>query len=72
MRAVLSVSLLGKLAKELEEFAKQTGRSKSEIVRESLSLYLWENRLKHLKKQLKPFAKKAGMVSEEDVFNQVS
>ncbi|OAQ19965.1 ribbon-helix-helix protein, CopG family [Thermosulfurimonas dismutans] len=72
MRAVLSVSLPEKLARELEAFAKETGRNKSDIVRESLTLYLWEARFKRLRKQLRPFAKKAGLMTEEDVFEQIS
>lgn len=72
MRAVLSISLPEKLAEELESLARETGRNKSDIVRQSLSLYLWEVRFKRLKKQLRPLAKKSGLVSEEDVFELVS
>ena len=72
MRSVLSISLPEKLAKELDAFAKETGRSKSDIVRESLSLYLWEARFKRLRKQIMPLAKKGGFINEEDVFEQVS
>ena len=72
MRSVLSISLPEKLAKELEVFAKETGRNKSDIVRESLSMYLWEARFKKLRQQLRPYAKKAGLLTEEDVFEQVS
>jgi len=70
MRAVLSISLPEKLARELDAFAKETGRNKSDIVRESVSLYLWEARMKRLKKQLRPLAKKAGLVTEQDVFEK--
>lgn len=72
MRAVLSISLPEKLAKELDAFAKETGRNKSDIVRESISLYLWEARFKRLRRQLRPLAKKAGLMVEEDVFEQIS
>ena len=72
MRKVLSVSLPENLAKELDALAKKTGRSKSDIVRESVSLYLWEARFKELKKKLRPVAKKAGILTEEDVFEQFS
>jgi len=41
-------------------------------VRESISLYLWEARFRRLKKQLSPKAKKKGMVTEEDVFREIS
>jgi predicted DNA-binding protein len=40
MRSVLSISLPEKISSELEKFAKRTGRSKSDIVRESIHLYL--------------------------------
>ena len=72
MRAVLSVSLPEDLVKELDALAKKTGRSKSEIIRESVSLYLWEVRFKELKKRLRPFAKKSGFLTEDDVFKQIS
>jgi predicted DNA-binding protein len=42
MRSVLSVSLPEKTSSELDKFAKSTGRSKSDIVKESINLYLWE------------------------------
>ncbi len=44
MRSVLSVSLPEKLASDLENYARKTGRNKSDIVKESVSLYLWEAR----------------------------
>ena len=72
MRSVLSVSLPDRLVEELKSLAKETGRNKSDIIRESLSLYIWETRLKRLKKQFKPLAKKAGLVTEDDVFKQIS
>jgi predicted DNA-binding protein len=42
MRSILSISLPEKISSELEKFAKSTGRSKSDIVKESINLYLWE------------------------------
>ncbi len=68
----MAVSLPEKLAKELESFAKETGRSKRDIIRESLSIYLWEAKLKLIKKKLRPFAKKADLITEEDVFKKIS
>ncbi|HEX28556.1 TPA: ribbon-helix-helix protein, CopG family, partial [Candidatus Poribacteria bacterium] len=38
MRSVFSVSLPEKIARELEAYARETGRNKSDIVRESISL----------------------------------
>jgi predicted DNA-binding protein len=72
MRTVLSVSLPENVSQELDKFAKRTGRNKSDIVKESLSLFLWEMKLKAVQKKLGPRAKKLGIVSEEDVFKAIS
>ncbi len=52
MRSILSISLPEKLSKSLDELSKVSGRSKSDIIRESLSLYIWEMKFKYLKKNL--------------------
>ena len=72
MRSVLSISLPQKISSELEKFARSTGRSKSDIVKESIHLYLWEAQFRKLQRHLSAKAKKRGMVSEEDVFKAVS
>jgi len=71
MRTVLSVSLPEKMAEGLDRLARRTGRNKSDIVEESLSMFLWEIKLKAVQKQLSPKAKKLGMVCEEDVFKAI-
>ena len=72
MRTVLSVSLPEKISSELEEYAKNTGRSKSDIVKESIGLYLWESRFQKLQRRISLKAKISGIVSEEDVFKAIS
>ena len=72
MRTVLSVSLPKKMSEELDRFANITGRNKSDIVKESLSLFLWEMKLKAVQRKLGLKAKKLGIVSEEDVFKAIS
>jgi metal-responsive CopG/Arc/MetJ family transcriptional regulator len=72
MRTVLSVSLPEKVASELDAFARSTGRNKSDIVKESISLYLWEARFRETHRRLAARAKKAGIVTEDDVFKAVS
>jgi predicted transcriptional regulator len=72
MRTVLSVSLPDQMATELEALARATGRNKSDIVKESLSIFLWEARFKRVKSPLAKKAKAAGIVTEEDVFRAVS
>ena len=72
MRTVLSVSLPEKVAAELEAVAKAMGRNRSDIVKESLGLFLWETKFRNMKKKLSPKAKAAGVVTEEDVFKAIS
>lgn len=72
MRTVLSISLPEHISQELNRFAKNTGRNKSDIVKESISLYLWESRLSQIKKRLSSKAKKAGIITEDDLFKAVS
>jgi len=72
MRSVLSISLPEKIAEELSEFARETGRNKSDVVKESLSIFLWENKFKKAQKMLFPRAKAAGILTEEDVFREIS
>ena len=72
MRTVLSISLPQKISSELEAFARATGRNKSDITKESISLYLWESRYRNIKKKISVRAKKAGVVTDDDVFKVVS
>ena len=72
MRTVLSVSLPDNMAAELEAIAKATGRNKSDIVKESLGLFLWETKFRNIKKKLSIKAKAVGFVTEEDVFKAIS
>jgi metal-responsive CopG/Arc/MetJ family transcriptional regulator len=72
MRSVLSISLPEKIARELDQYAKRQGRNKSDVVKESISLYLWESRFEGARKSLSARAKKKGMVTDEDLFKEVS
>ena len=71
MRKVLSVSLPQKISSDLEAFAKATGRNKSDIIKESIILYLWESRFRDIRKKLSRRAKKTGVAKDEDVFKMV-
>ena len=72
MRTVLSVSLPETLAPDLEDYARKTGRNKSDIVKESVGLYLWEASFRKIRRQLSVKAKKVGVVTEEDVYKAIS
>jgi predicted transcriptional regulator len=72
MRTVLSVSLPKPLAAELSRLATKTGRTKSDIVKDSVSQYLWEERFRAVRRRLSRRAKRSGMVTEDDVFRSIS
>lgn len=72
MRTVVSVSLPSDLAAELNRLARKTGRTKSDILKESFSMYLWDTQFRFLQRYFIPRAKKAGILTEDDVFRAVS
>ena len=70
--AVLTIRLddnLEMLWKKAYDFA---GRSKSEVVREALRRQLVLTTFEKLRRESIPYAMKAGYMSEEDVFEEVS
>lgn len=71
MRSVLSISLPENLAAQLTEFARDMGRNKSDIVKESVAQFLWEARFNKTRKVLATKAKAQGIVSEDDLFKAV-
>ena len=72
MRSALSISLPEAMAKEMDNLARETQRPRSEIVKEALRVYLWEERFSKARNSLRKKAVSAGVVTDEDVFNTVS
>ncbi|MGD2062336.1 MAG: ribbon-helix-helix protein, CopG family [Nitrospirota bacterium] len=72
MRSVVSVSLPEKMASQLERFASETGRNKSDVMKEALGLFLWEARFNATRRSLTRKAKAQGIITDEDVFKTVS
>lgn len=72
MRTVMSISLPEKVADQLDQYIQETGRNKSDVVRESISLYLWEARLRETQRRLGARAKRAGIVTEDDALRTMS
>ena len=72
MRAVLSVSLPEPLAAERNRLVTETGRPKSDILKESVSPYLWEVWTRSVRRHLIRPAKRTGVTAEADHFQTVS
>jgi predicted transcriptional regulator len=72
MRAVISISVPGELASELNRLSRETGRTKSEMIQEALRAFFWEERFRKTARAVGIKAKKRGIVTDEDVFRAIS
>jgi predicted transcriptional regulator len=68
----LTIRLDEKLERDLDRLAKQTGRPKSDLVREALRRQLALQRFRALRRKAMPYAAAAGYLTDEDVFRDVS
>lgn len=60
------------MSKLLERLARQTGRTRSDIVREALQRQLSLFRFEQLRRQVLPFAEARGYLTDEDIARDVS
>ncbi len=67
MQSTLTVRLSEQEAQRLEALCEITGKSRSEVVRDSL-----REALRHSQARLGPAARAIGWLTEEDVLNDVS
>ena len=72
MDATLTIRIPDDVKKELEDLSRTLGLSKSDIVRESLKEYIGINRFRELRRTIKPYAEKKGILTDEDVFKLMS
>lgn len=71
MDSVLTIRLDAELERLLEHICRQTGRSKSDVVRDALRRQLSLLRFEQLRRQVLPFAEARGYLTDEDVFRDV-
>ena len=72
MSNTITIRLNPDLNKLLSRLARQTGRTRSEIVREALQRQLSIFRFEQLRRQVLPFAEARGYLTDEDVARDVS
>lgn len=72
MRNALTIRLDPDLEKLLDRLCKQTGRTRSDLVREALRRQLSLLRFEQLRRQALPFAEARGYLTDEDVSRDVS
>lgn len=70
--ATLTIRLDEELAAQLDEMTRRTRRSRSELVREMLRRQIRLDELNELRTQLRPYAERAGYLTDEDFFRDFS
>jgi predicted transcriptional regulator len=72
MNTTLSIRIDEDLEKLLEQASKQSGRPKSELVRDALRRQLSIEAFQQLRKRILPFAEAQGLLTDEDVWREIS
>lgn len=72
MRQTVSISLPDDLKEQLDKMADEEGRSRSDVVRQALSDYLFIRKFRRLRARMMSRAQAQGVFTDEDVFEQVS
>lgn len=68
----LTIRLDDKLDRELAKLARRTQRTKSDLAREMLRRRLVVEKFEEARRRIVPYAEKAGYLTDEDVFRDVS
>ena len=68
----VTVRLEGALLARLARLSTATGRTRSDLVREALERQLALIEFASARRKTRPFAERAGWLTDEDVFNAVS
>ena len=72
MQTTLTVRLSDLESESLNALCASTGKSRSEVVRESLRAYRLREALRQSQAQLAPLARAAGWLTEDDILSDVS
>ena len=72
MRNAITIRLDPDLEKLLDRLCRQTGRTRSDLVRDALRRQLSLLRFERLRRRVLPFAEARGYLTDEDVVRDVS
>lgn len=72
MKSAMTIRLDQDLDRMIEAVAQETGRSRSEVVRDALRRQLSAIRFELLRSKVLPFAEARGYLTDEDVFRDIS
>jgi len=72
MKDTITIRLDSGLSKALDRVARQSGRTRSQVVREALRRQLGLIRFERLRRKVLPFAEARGYLTDEDVARDIS
>lgn len=72
MTATVTVRLDEALQKRLARLSKATGRTRSDLVRDAIGRQLALVEFESARRRVRPFAERAGLLTDDDVFRVVS
>jgi len=72
MKDTITIRLDSGLSKALDRVARQSGRTRSQVVREALQRQLGLIRFERLRRKVLPFAEARGYLTDEDVARDIS
>lgn len=72
MKSAITIRLDPDLERRLDRLAEESGKSRSEIVREALRRQLALFQFEQLRERTMPFAEVRGYLTDEDVFRDIS
>jgi predicted transcriptional regulator len=72
MNQTLTIRIPDELREELQEISKAEGKPVSDLVRDSLKRYIAIYRFRKLRNMVLPFAEAQGILTDEDVYKEIS
>lgn len=72
MKSAITVRLDDDLEQLLDDVARRSGRSRSDLIRDALRRQLLVLAFERVREQVMPFAEARGYLTDEDVFREIS
>jgi len=72
MSQTLTIRISDSMRAQLQEISKTEDKTIGDLVRESLRRYITVQRFRRLRNKVLPFAEAQGILTDEDVFEQLS
>lgn len=72
MEKTITIRISEEIRKDLQKLSKSDDKSISDIVRESLKNYIAVRKFRKLREKVLPFAEAQGILTDEDVFKNIS